>query len=377
MAHRLIPQVAVHATSRSQVTPHLADIRPTRAEIDLARLVANVAGLRQRLAPNVQILGVVKADAYGHGAVPVARALAPVVEGLAVSLSEEGFELRSAGLQTPILVMGGVYGHAHRDLVAANLVPMVSDPADVRAFARAAASLGVRASLHLKVDTGMSRLGIRLERVDDLLAAAAAEPSIQVTGFATHLAAAEEEDPTFTQEQLARFDAALLRARAYLPGPLLVHAANSAATLCHPASHHLAVRPGLALYQGVMRLVSAVVSLRSIQPGDAVSYGHLWRAQRPTTVATVPCGYADGYPRRLTGHGEVLVSGKRCPVLGAVCMDMIMVDVTDVSAKLGDEVVLLGGDVTAAELAERAGLIEYEITCGISKRVPRVYTGAA
>jgi len=321
---------------------------------------------------------VVKADAYGHGAVPVARALSPVVDGLAVSLSEEGFELRAAGIGAPVLVMGGVYGGAHRGLVSANLVPIVSEIADVRAFAQAATSLGVRASIHLKVDTGMSRLGVRLEHLDDLLAAAAAEPSIRVTGFATHLAAAEEDDPTFTQEQLARFDAALLRARAYLPGPLLIHAANSAAVLCHPASHHLAVRPGLALYQGVMRLVSAIVSLRSIQPGDAVSYGHLWHATRPTTVATVPCGYADGYPRRLTGSGEVLVQGRRCPVIGAVCMDMIMVDVTEVrGVQLGDEVVLLGGEITAAELAARAGLIEYEITCGISKRVPRVYTGGA
>jgi len=315
----------------------------------------------------------VKADGYGHGAIPVARALERAgVLGLAVSLTEEGIELRRAAIGGLILVMGGVYGH--HEILSHGLVPVVSDAADLDAFARAARALGVRARIHVKIDTGMSRLGIPPAQVDSFLAAAARLPEIEIVGVCTHLASADT-DPAFTREQLARFDAAR---RAFPPG-LLVHAANSAATVEMPAARYDAVRPGLLLYRDVMRLATAVSQLRDVPAGEPVSYGGLWRAPGPRRIATLPIGYADGYPRRLTGAGEVLVHGRRCPVVGAVCMDMTMVDVTDVpGVDVGDEVVLLGAQgrerITARELADRAGLIEYEITCGVSKRVPRFYS---
>lgn len=366
-------------------------IRPTRAEIDLDAIAQNATRLKQLVGADVGILGVVKADAYGHGAVPVARALAArdEIAGLAVSLAEEGIELRRAGVGGEILVMGGVYLGAHRDLVALDLVPIVSDAVDVIAFGRAARAANTTARIHVKVDTGMSRLGVRPEKLRELLEVVAGEPGVKLVGFCTHLASADMPDPTQTEEQLRRFAEAIPMARAVAGGELVIHAANSAGAIRFPAARHDAVRPGLALYGGqsleagftpAMRLITSIAQLRDLQPGDAVSYGAHWRAQRPARVATLPCGYADGYPRRLSNTGEVLIRGVRCPVVGAVCMDMTIVDVTGVEgAAIGDEAVLLGaqGDerITAQELAEKAGLIEYEITCGVSKRVPRVYVG--
>lgn len=390
-AHRLIPDVRRAEELSSDGKIFLAGrIRPTRAEIDLKKLVANAAHVKQ-VVGEAGVLAVVKADAYGHGAVPAAHALAEhaPIAGLAVSLAEEGIELRRAGIQGPILVMGGVYGVAHRELVAAGLTPVVSELADVDAFARA----GRPVDLHLKLDTGMARLGVRPEHLDDLLDGVARHPQLRIAGFMTHLASADT-DPEQTREQLERFAAAVprVRARAAGRGPLVCHAANTAGIFnCNPESHLDAVRPGLALYggasPGVMRLCTAIAQLRDLAPGDTVSYGAGFRARRPTRIATLPVGYADGYPRRLSSQLQpegdptsVLVRGQRCPVAGSVCMDMLMVDVTDVpGVALGDEAVLFGrqgeAEITAAELARRAGLIEYEITCGISKRVPRLYIG--
>jgi alanine racemase len=350
-------------------------IRQTRAEIDLGALATNLRHVKELVGEDVGVLAVVKADAYGHGAIPVARALERAgVLGLAVSLAEEGIELRRAAVGGLILVMGGVYHGAHREILSHGLVPVVSELADLDAFARAARALGTRARIHVKIDTGMSRLGLRPSQVDAFLAAAAGYAEVEIVGVCTHLASADT-DPAFTREQLERFDAAR---RGFPPG-ILVHAANSAATTQLAASHYDAVRPGILLYRDVMRLVTAVSQVRDVSAGDPVSYGGLWRAPGPRRIATLPVGYADGYPRRLTGAGEVLLHGHRCPVVGAVCMDMTMIDVTDVpGVTVGDEAVLLGAQggerVTARELADRAGLIEYEITCGVSKRVPRFYS---
>ncbi len=366
-------------------------IRPTRAEVDLDAIVSNARELAARVS--AKILGVVKADAYGHGAVPVARALVERggVFGLMVSLVEEGFELRRAGIGGPMIVMGGVYTGAHRDVLAHDLNPVVSEWSDVEAFARAAAAANTRARIHVKADTGMSRLGVRAEEIGPFLDRVLAQPAIELVGLCTHLASADDDDPTATKQQLARFDAALAVAKARGVRPEIVHAANSAGALRFPEAGYDAVRPGLVIYGGgealggpghqAMRLVTAISRVAEVRAGESVSYGGLWVATRATRVATLPIGYADGYPRRLSstiGRGEVLIRGRRCPVLGAVCMDMTIVDVSSLPADvgIGDEVVLLGaqGDdrISAAELASRAGLIEYEITCGVSKRVPRV-----
>jgi alanine racemase len=373
--------------------------RPTRAEIDLSAVAHNARAVKAQVGDAVEVWGVVKADAYGHGAAPVARALegSGAIEGLAVSLVEEGLELRRGGVAAPILVMGSVYSQAHLDTLAHDLTPVVSELEDIEAFDRAARLRGERARVHVKIDTGMARLGFRPEHVDRLVAALANAPSVDVEGVMTHLANADvagSAGADATREQLERFDQALARLAAAGVRPARVHAANSAGTLRFPAARYGAVRPGLVLYGGgqtlgnvdlrpVMRLSSAVVQLRTLAPGDAVSYGGLYRAPRVTRVATVPIGYADGYPRRVqmgARPAEVLIKGRRCPVLGAVCMDMVMVDVTAIpDAEIGDEVVLLGGQgaeqIGAAELAALSGQIEYEITCGVSKRVPRVYRG--
>ncbi|MCU1279260.1 MAG: alanine racemase [bacterium] len=363
------------------------------AEIDLAALRKNVDVLAATVGASVGILAVVKADAYGHGALACARALERKVWGFAVSLVEEGVELRRGGIEAPIVVLGSFYGYSHRDVLAFRLTPVVADEGDVDKFARAADEMSTgRVGLHLKVDTGMSRLGVRLERLDAMLARLQ-QPGVELTGLCSHLASADADDATPTAEQLRRFDEARRRIAASGFSVPLTHVANSAATLRFGDARFDLIRPGLALYgyspsaaaaytglSPAMSLKSRIVALRDVPAGERVSYGGLWQAATPSRIATVPIGYADGYTRRMTGKAEVLVGGTRCPVAGAITMDMCMVDVSAVAAaKLGDEVVLLGAQGTqridADELASWAGTIPWEIFCGISKRVPRVYTG--
>lgn len=366
------------------------------AEVDLSALRSNADVLRARIGPGVGIVAVLKADAYGHGAVVCARALERRVWGFGVSLVEEGVEIRRAGVEAPILVLGGAYGLDHRDVLAYRLTPVLGDVADIARFRRAADDLKLdRIDVHLKIDTGMARLGLRHDEAATLHAfcdAIAATPGVGVQGVMTHLASADDLSEAPSRLQLDRFEVArrVLRARGH--DPALVHVANSAALVRFPEARHALVRPGLALYglspgpaavipglRPVMSLRSRIVALRDIATGEGVSYGGLYRASRRTRVATVPMGYADGYTRRLSGKAEVLVRGRRCAVLGAITMDMSLVDVTDVGAELGDDVVLLGaqGDerITADDLAVQSSTISWEILCGISKRVPRIYSG--
>lgn len=362
------------------------------AEVDLAALRKNVDAVAAAVGPGVGILAVVKADAYGHGALACARALERKVWGFAVSLVEEGVELRRGGIEAPIVVLGSFYGWAHRDVVAYRLIPVVSDEADVEKLARAADEMNAgRVGVHLKIDTGMSRLGVRPERLDSMLRRLTSLPAIELTGLCSHLASADGDDAAPTEQQLAIFRDAEAAVRAAGLSPALTHVANSAGTLRFASARYDLVRPGLALYgysaapaawsglHPAMSLKSRIVALRELAPGEHVSYGGLFTARVPTRIATVPIGYADGYSRRLTGAAQVLVGGKRCPVAGAVTMDMIMVDVTAVDAKLGDDVVLIGaqGDerIGADELARWSGTIPWEIFTSISKRVPRVYVG--
>jgi alanine racemase len=377
-----------------QVFDIRTDIRPTVAEIDLAALRKNVDVLAATVGPSVGILAVVKADAYGHGALACARALERKVWGFAVSLVEEGVELRRGGIEAPIIVLGSFYGYSHRDVIAFRLTPVVADEGDVDKFARAADEMSSgRVGVHLKVDTGMSRLGVRFDRLDAMLARLAATPGVELTGLCSHLASADVDDAAPSQEQLVRFDEARRRVAAAGFTVALTHVANSAATQRFGDARFDLIRPGLALYGynasastaytgllPAMALKSRIVALRELPAGERVSYGGLWQARVPSRIATVPIGYADGYTRRMTGQAHVLVGGVRCQVAGAITMDMCMVDVTAVAdAKLGDEVVLLGAQaserIDADELARWAGTIPWEIFCGVSKRVPRVYVG--
>ena len=372
-------------------------IRPTVAEIDVAALRANARHLRRVVGPGVKLFGVVKADAYGHGAVVVARALEPFCDVLAVSLAEEGLELRQAGITAPVLVLGAYYGTEHSDIIEAGLTPVVYDPADLEKFAAAPSrrrfsgrkDLGP-IDVHLKVDTGMSRLGVAGASLSEALRILGQRARLRLQGLCTHFACADVQDETTTLEQVRRFNE--VRAQVAAAGfvPEVVHAANTAGTLRFPSAHYQAVRPGLALYgavpsaavssaglSSVLSLRTRVMTLHEIPKGAGVSYGHRFVAVRPSRIAVLPLGYADGYPRHVSG-AQVLVRGQRAPVAGVVCMDMMMVDVTDVPGVcVGDPVILIGRDssqtLTLDDVAHWAGTLNYEITCGLSKRVPRLY----
>jgi alanine racemase len=369
-------------------------IRPTVAEIDLGAVQRNLARLRQLVGPGVRLFGVVKADAYGHGAVPVARALEPLCNALAVSLVEEGLELRAAGIRAPILVLGAYYNRHQDEVLAERLTPVVYDRGELERFAVAAARRGRPAEVHVKIDTGMSRLGIAPPDLEPMLARLADLPSLRLAGICTHFASADLADSSTTEVALAQFGKGLARAAQLGFRGLINHAANSAAAVRFPSARLDAVRPGLALYgampsefvalpglEGALALRTRVMAVRDVAVGATVSYGGIWRAARPSRVATLPVGYADGYPRHVRG-AEVLLGGRRVPIVGAVCMDMLMIDVTDLPASaLEGPVTLIGRDgaeeITVDDLARWAGTVSYEILCGISKRVPRVLRDAA
>ena len=380
-------------------------IRPTVAEVDLAALGRNAARVRSIVGSEVAVYGVVKADAYGHGAVAVAKVLEAHVDGLAVSLVEEGLELRDVGVTKPILVLGAYYGRYQSEVLEEGLTPVIYDASEFEAFARAPIRRRARRSrfagggsgpwpVHVKIDTGMNRLGIAPEAMASLATLAARQVHLRIDGLCTHLASADLDSPEATRAQLALFQSTLGAARARGLTPRLVHAANTAGTIRFPEARFSAIRPGLALYgytpsemitrrefEPVLSLRTRIMALHQVRPGGTVSYGGIWRAERESLIATLPIGYADGYPRHVEG-AEVLVRGRRAKVVGAVCMDMMMVDVSEIAgAAVGDDVVLIGCDgdqsILADQLARWAGTISYEVLCGISKRVPRIYRGKA
>jgi alanine racemase len=371
-------------------------LRPTRAEVNLAALRHNLRVVA-RHAGESRVWPVLKADGYGHGAPAVARTLERAgAQGFCVALLEEAVELREAGIRTPILVMGGYYGGAYEEIVARGVVPVVYDASHLEGLARAARSLGRKVEAHLKVDPGMARLGVRMGELESFVAKAASfADCIELTGLMTHLACADESDEgAITVDQLGRFEEATRRLATVGLTPSVRHAANSAAVLREHADSRSSglydvVRPGIALFgisplgassdlRPVMRVRSEIVDLRTIEAGESVGYGALFRASRPSRIATVPIGYADGLSRHLSNRGHVLVHGVRAPIVGAVSMDMSMIDVTDVpNVTMRDEVVVLGVQdkqlIGADEIAAHAGTIPWEILTSISRRVPRFY----
>jgi alanine racemase len=369
-------------------------IRKTRVEVDLQAIVGNAAAVRA--VTGGELYAVVKADAYGHGAVAVSIALskAKAAAGLCVSLVEEGVALREAGIKLPILVMGPSQIGGEGEMIAAQLTPVISSDEELETLIALASRLGVHIDAHMKVDTGMGRLGVPVERAAEL-ALTAGRNGVRIVGLMTHFANADTDvcgdAASMTRAQLQRFaeaDRAVVAAGA----PIRVrHAANSSAALEFSDARFDFTRPGIALYgngrwaqrlQPAMRLVTAVAQLRRISSGRSVGYGATWRAARDSTIAVLPCGYADGLPRRASGHAQVAIRGTRAPLVGVISMDIALADVTDLpGVAVGDEAVLLGkasGDasITAAEYGGWAGLSEYEVTCGMSKRVPRTYVEA-
>jgi alanine racemase len=339
---------------------------------------------------------VLKADAYGHGAPAVARTLERAgIDGICVALLEEAVELREAGIHAPILVMGGYYGDAFGEVIARELTPVIYDPAHVEAIAREATFAGASSvSVHLKVDTGMSRLGVRWDCLDPIFECLAKNPQVRLDGMMTHFANADTVGLEATQHQCDLFEQAYARAQAYGFSPSVRHAANSAALMRIERARYDLVRPGIAIFgvsplagltdelRPVMRVRSEVIALREIPEGQPAGYGSTWTAPRASRIATIPIGYADGVPRALANRGRVLIRGKSAPIVGAVSMDLITVDVTDIAGiSIRDEVCVLGSQqgplgtdcITAEEIADATSLISWEVLTGISRRVPRFY----
>lgn len=370
-------------------------IRRTRVEVDLGAIVDNARAVGS--ITNADVYAIVKADGYGHGAVAVAKALvtADAAQGFGVSLVEEGVTLRDAGVDAPILVMGPSQHGGEEEMVMRGLTPVIASDEDMDVLAAIARRRGRPVEAHLKVDTGMGRLGVPVERAAEL-AVEAARDGIALVGLMTHFACADSDDPrdpdSMTKLQLRRF-AHVDRVVTAAGAPIRVrHAANSSGALLFPEARFDLVRTGIAIYGNgrwpdgathtqAMRLVTEVAQLRTVPEGSTVGYGAAWRAARSSRVAVLPLGYADGLPRRASGHAQAAIKGVRVPLVGLISMDIALADVTDhPSIAVGDAAVLLGRasggvSISAAEYGGWAGLSEYEVTCGMSKRVPRTYVG--
>jgi len=385
------------------VTAAVASLRPTTAHIDLGALRHNLAQVR-RLAGAREVIAIVKADAYGHGSVPVARALAAEgVTRFGVALVEEGRALREAGIRGEVLVLGGLVEDQAAEIVELGLTATIFHSGHADTLNEAARRAGRAVPVHVKIDTGMGRLGFSPDAAPDAVAALARSAFLRLEGLMTHFADADLADPAYAREQVARFDAVaetVRRAGVHIP---IRHAANSAAVMAASSWRSAmggplydAVRPGLMLYgarpgpavgagvdlRPVLSLTTRILLLKRVPPGTPISYGRTFVTRRESLIAVLPIGYADGYPRALSNAGRVLVRGRAAPVVGRVCMDLTMVDVTDVpGAAEGDEAVVIGAQgaaaITVEEVAACAGTIAYEILCGIGPRVPRRYLDAA
>ncbi|HET7838640.1 MAG TPA: alanine racemase [Rectinemataceae bacterium] len=363
--------------------------RPTRAEIRLGALRRNFRRAKALAGAGVKVMAVVKANAYGHGIVRVARELlAEGADHIGVAYLEEGVCLREAGIETPILVFGAPNHDQIPSFIEYDLELSVPSAGMARAISAAARDAGTPAKVHLKVDTGMERIGEHWYSCEAFFDEVLDLPGLEIHGVFSHFATSDD-DLDFAREQLERFRSvlAILESRGRLPP--LVHIANSAGLVNLPESRFTMVRPGILLYgyeptplrtigfEPVMRLMSRVAFLKEVRSGAGVSYGRIWIAPAATRIATIPIGYGDGYSRSLSNRAEVHIGGARHPVVGRVCMDQIMVDLGSAQAREGDEVVLFGeragGGLPAELLCGLLGTIPYELTCMVSARVPRIY----
>ena len=377
-------------------SPVLSDTRPTWAEIDRDALAANFHIVKDRVGPNVSVMAVVKANAYGHDAVACARRLeAEGADWFGVALPEEGIELRNSGITKPVLCLAGFWSGQASACLERNLVPVVYRLDMIEAFDRAARERGVVADVHVKVDTGMGRLGVRFDEVSEFAVALKSFPNIRVEGLMTHFAAADEPScGPLTKDQIQRFENALAAFREHGYKPAYHHLANSAGIFAQPTAWGNMVRPGGVLYglwrdilapadrnenfRPVMSLHSRITLLKWVPQGETVGYGCTFEASSKTLVATIPIGYADGYRRALSNRGHAIIRGVYATVIGRISMDLTLIDVTNVpGVQLEDEVILMGHDaglsITAEDLARTAGTLSYEVTCGINERVSRVF----
>lgn len=363
------------------------------AGINLSNLIHNLNQVRAKISPDCKILAVVKANAYGHGSIEISRELENAgVDMLGVATVDEGIRLRDAGIIKEIIVLGLISEDCIADIIKWRLTPVVYSIPLVRKLSDTSVASGKITPVHIKVDTGMRRIGVDSDKAAEFASAIANLKGIGIEGIMTHFSEADLEDREFVREQLDRFlNACELIERNGIKIPLR-HTANSAAIIDMNECHLDMVRPGIMLYgyspsqflqskvdlRPVMSLKSRIIYLKKVPPKTGVSYGRTFTTQRETLVATLPIGYADGYSRSLSNIGQVIIKGMRAPVIGRVCMDMTMVDVTDIpGAGIGDEVILIGGTagkyVTADDIARWTGTISYEVLCRIGDRVERVY----
>jgi alanine racemase len=364
--------------------PELTEIRPTWAEIDMAAFGRNLRAVSSRLPEGSRLIAVMKANAYGHGAAQLSRQCTPdVVAMIAVVMLEEALELRRADVTLPILVLGPMTEPQVRLALENNITIGVPGPEQLAIVAAVARDRDVR--IHLKLDSGMGRMGSTERDLTEVVELVRSSSGLHVEAIYTHFANSGDPRDPFTDEQSATFDRMVARLReSGIEAPL--HRANSGATMRGFVRPGEFVRTGLALYgaesldvgvsrlEPVMRWRTQIMRLKDLPAGHAVGYGMTFRTKRPSRIATLPVGYADGYSRSLSNLGEVLVRGRRVPVVGRVSMDLTTIDVTDLpEAAVGDEVVLLGDGITAEEIANKIGTISYEVFCSVSARVPRVY----
>ncbi|SFS89514.1 alanine racemase [Marininema halotolerans] len=368
--------------------------RDTVAIIDLDAITHNVNQFKKRLAPSVRMMVAVKANAYGHGAVPVSKAaLEAGATDLAVAFLDEAIALRKAGIDAPILILGHVPDRGIKEALDHQIALTVFDKQTLRYISQVATEQGVSARVHLKMDTGMGRLGLWGDDILPMAEEAATLPGIDLEGLYTHFATADEPNKSYTEkqyEQLMRVNQCLLNRGIRIP---LIHCSNSAAAIDLPEMSQGMVRIGISLYgyypstdvdhqavqlRPALTLKTKVVQVKKPEPGTGISYGRTHIAQKEEWVATLPVGYADGYSRLLSNRGHALVRGKRVPIIGRVCMDQTMIDVTSVMPlESGEEVILYGNQngqcIHVDEIASLMGTISYEVTCLLAQRIPRIY----
>jgi alanine racemase len=360
-------------------------MRPTYLEVNLPQLRKNLQAIRAYVSP-AQVMPMIKANAYGHGVDGVAPFLEPDVDAFGVALVEEAIHLRQLGITKPILVAGGTLPEQLPLFLEYDLTLTASSPELLSHAETAAEWARQQLTVHLKIDTGMERVGVHYYEAEPFLEQSLKCKHVLIEGVYTHFANSEDPELTHARQQLDRFQEVLrFYEKRSLPMPRR-HMANSGAILQFPESHMDMVRPGVMLYGiypvGVAHRVEIAPALRWVShaafskvtlPGHPVSYGSLWQSDIPTRIVTVPCGYADGYFRRMTNKAQVMIQGKRYPQVGRICMDQFMVNVGDVDIRVGEEVVLLGDGVTAYDLGEWTGTNEYEVLTNINTRVPRIY----
>ena len=380
-------------TALREPTIATGELRPTYLEVDLARLADNYRAIAAHVAP-ARVMPILKANAYGHGLVEVARKLEAIgAPYVGVAYLEEGLRLREHGVRMPVLVMGGIVGSQIPRFLEHDLTLTASSVDKLRAVDEHAAAVGRPATVHLKIDTGMERIGVHWYSAEALLEESLKCRHVRVEGIFTHFANADDADLAHARLQLERFQEVLSFYERRSLAPPLRHAANSGAILQLPGSHFDLVRPGILFYgaspspeivqpipvRQALRWVTSVVYFKVVKPGNPVSYGSSWTPAELTRVVTLPAGYGDGYMRAMTGKAEVIIKGKRYAVVGRICMDQMMVSIAWDTAHNGDEAVLLGESggtaITIEDLAEWAGTIPHEVLTSINTRVPRVYRG--